>query len=229
MLKPGVIPTLRLVLPVDLVPRALGNLSFHNFRSLSGNFPQKGEGPEISYGWGSSRRKALLTKATLQKERGDKLNDSMPWKWLFIGGHLIIVLHRVCSPDPNTSCRFSGSAVSGSDNPSRMNQRSSAERKTRSWSYLCLPRPSSLRGLRAADNSRARFISTLAWAAAATASAVSTSTISASAVPATPSTALVAAFLAIVLHELFVLAFTKSPTSPVFAFALLVCASWRFK
>lgn len=153
----------------------------------------------------------------------------MPWKWVYIGRHQIKALHRVCSPDPNTSRWFAGSAVSGSYNPSRMNQRSSAERKTRSWSYLCLPRPSSLWGLWAANNTRTRFISTLAWAAAATASAVSTSTISASAVPATPTTALVAAFLAIILHELFVLAFTKSSTSPVFAFALLVYASWRFK
>ena len=129
-------------------------------------------------------------------------------------------LSCVYSPDPNTPRRFTGCAVSGSDNPSRMNQCSSTERKTGSWSYLCLPRPSSLRGLWAANNSRDRFIATLAWAAAATASAIS-----ASAVPATSPSAMVAAFLAIVLHELFVLAFTKSSTSPIFAFALLVCAS----
>lgn len=110
--------------------------------------------------------------------------------------------------DSNGWSGFLG-AVSCGDNPLRMNQRSSAERKAWRWSELRLPWPSSFRGRSTTNNSCSRFVSTLSWSTAAAATITTTTT-------------QFTTLLAVRLHVSFKSPLAESSSGPWRAIAVLV-------
>ena len=127
------------------------------------------------------------------------------------------------SPDSNRWRRLSHGAVGCSDNPLWMNQSSSTERKTRGCSYLCLPRPSSFRGLCTTDNTCTGFVPTSPWSSISTSSSATTAT-SALAAPTDFTT-----LLTVFLHEVLVLSLAISTSSPGRAGTPFVFATWKNK